>query len=238
VQLQLSGRDAKAESFSVARLWGAFRAAQRGSGLWPGLGPATLRAGSYGGLRLGLCEPLQAACGSAGAGAAAAGVAATVLGNPLEVLKVRLQATGTSKGNAGHVGAWQVLRSLLAAEGPRALLRGFGWAASRSALLTASQAHAKSALQSVVPEGAALHVAASLAAGVVTTTVTAPVDVLKTQAMSAEGGQQSIGALLRAEGPFVFFKGWLANYVRLGPQTLFIFVFYEQARGALERLRS
>ena len=46
------------------------------------------------GLRLGLCEPLQAACGSAGAGAAAAGVAATVLGNPLEASEGRTAQWG------------------------------------------------------------------------------------------------------------------------------------------------
>merc|ERR1711941_223160 len=103
-----------------------------------------------------------------------------------------------------------------------ALTKGFGWAASRSALLTASQVvpygYAKQLLRPAVgTDGLPLHFAASMVAGVVTTTVTAPVDVMKTRVMSSVqgGNQNSLAELLKQEGPLVFFKGWLANYVRL-----------------------
>ncbi|CAK9017873.1 unnamed protein product [Durusdinium trenchii] len=198
--------------------------------LFSGLQAASLRAATYGSVRIGLCEPLQEKAGRSG-GALLAGVLATVVGNPFEVLKVRLQA------EPGR-GELQVLRDMLKTEGCLVLASGFGWAATRSSLLTLSQvvpyAHAKTALQQWCgfSEGGALHVAASLMAGLVTTTVTAPVDVLKTKAMSS--AESDVSAMLRAHGPFVFFKGWLANYVRLGPQTLFIFVFYEQARHLVE----
>lgn len=240
VQLQLSAKDAQADSFSIRRFvsfWGKFQSRVGLPGLFSGVRAAGLRAATYGSVRIGLCEPLQQAAGNKTQGALAAGVLATVVGNPFEVLKVRLQA------RPGAVGELQLLRSMLQEEGIAAFGRGFGWAAARSALLTASQVvpygSAKSALHNAgVPEGGVLHILASLAAGVVSTTVTAPVDVLKTKVMSSQDGAPlNIPGLVKKQGLFVFFKGWLANYVRIGPQTLFIFVFFEQSRLLVEQWR-
>jgi len=236
VQLQISSKsNAKADSFSLSRFLSFWREFQKNNGLrglFSGVQAAGLRAATYGSVRIGLCEPLQTLAGDKTLGALSAGVAATVVGNPLEVLKVRLQA----QPGAGEA---QLLRRMVQEEGLRVFARGFGWAALRSALLTASQvvpyASVKSTLQSAgLPEGGVLHVLASLAAGVVSTTVTAPVDVMKTKVMSRQAGSPSVARMLEKQGPFVFFKGWLANYVRIGPQTLFIFVFFEQSRRLVE----
>lgn len=238
VQLQMAEKScAKADSFSLPRFVSFWQKFQRRAGtgaLFSGLQAASMRAATYGTVRIGLCEPLQEVAGRSG-GAVIAGVLATVVGNPFEVLKVRLQA----EPQLAATGELQLLRRMVQSEGLPVLASGFGWAATRSSLLTVSQvvsyAHAKTALKRCfgIPEGGALHITASLMAGLVTTTVTAPVDVLKTKAMSA--GQSDIAAMLRAHGLFAFFKGWLANYVRLGPQTTFIFVFFEQARKVIER---
>ncbi|CAE7944859.1 PUMP2 [Symbiodinium necroappetens] len=139
VQLQLSAKDAQADSFSIRRFvsfWGKFQSRVGLPGLFSGVRAAGLRAATYGSVRIGLCEPLQQAAGNKTQGALAAGVLATVVGNPFEVLKVRLQA------RPGAVGELQLLRSMLQedlVEGIAAFGRGFGWAAARSALLTASQ---------------------------------------------------------------------------------------------------
>ena len=79
-------------------------------GLFSGVQAAGLRAATYGSVRIGLCEPLQAQLGNKSAGALAAGVLATVVGNPFEVLKVRLQA------RPGAMGELQLLRSMLQEE--------------------------------------------------------------------------------------------------------------------------
>eukprot|EP00435_Cladocopium_sp_Y103_P008885 s1753_g2.t1 len=272
VQLQMAEKScAKADSFSLPRFVSFWQKFQRRAGtgaLFSGLQAASMRAATYGTVRIGLCEPLQEVAGRSG-GAVIAGVLATVVGNPFEVLKVRLQA----EPQLAATGELQLLRRMVQSEGLAGkcglpvLASGFGWAATRSSLLTVSQvvpyAHAKNALKRCfgIPEGGALHVTASLMAGLVTTTVTAPVDVLKTKALRWKGrgwspseamsaGQSDIAAMLklghhvdmrimrvgRAHGLFAFFKGWLANYVRLGPQTTFIFVFYEQARKESVRL--
>lgn len=244
VRLQLSEKGcAKADSFSIGRFlrfWGSLYRQEGPVALFSGVRAATLRAGTYGTARIGLCEPLQMQMGSQAGGALAAGVLATIVGNPFEVLKVRLQARPEEAAS----GELHALRIMVREEGPGVLARGFSWAAARAALLTASQvvpyAHAKSMLKDVggLQDGATLHVLASLAAGLVTSTVTAPIDLVKTKVMnSGQGVKLDLMALLRVEGPFVFFKGWLANYVRIGPQTLFIFCFFEQTRHAVQALK-
>jgi solute carrier family 25 uncoupling protein 8/9 len=40
-------------------------------------------------------------------------------------------------------------------------------------------------------------------------------------------------SVLRTQGPSGFMSGWTANYARLGPQTVLIFLINEQLRKAL-----
>ncbi|THH01531.1 hypothetical protein EW026_g1214 [Hermanssonia centrifuga] len=74
------------------------------------------------------------------------------------------------------------------------------------------------------------HTAASCLAGTVATTVCAPADVLKSRLMSASSSQRPLDMLkqsLREEGPRFLFKGWTPAFIRLGPNTVLMFVFYE-----------
>ena len=125
-----------------------------------------------------------------------AGVLATVVGNPFEVLKVRLQAKPDASRSVPRA-----LCAMIREEGWLVLGRGFKWAATRSALLTVSQVvpygKAKAALMDVggLRDGPVCHVAASSLAGLVTTTVTAPVDVLKTRIMNATTGSTVSGPM-------------------------------------------
>ena len=91
-------------------------------------------------------------------------------------------------------------------------------------------------------DGPATHLAASAATGLVTTTATAPIDVVKTRMMvgagvgwGGGGGPPSpwatAAALVRAEGPGALLKGWTAQYVRLGPQTVITFLVLERLRA-------
>ena len=41
-------------------------------------------------------------------------------------------------------------------------------------------------------------------------------------------------AVLRLHGPMGFMAGWTANYARLGPQTVLIFLINEQLRTMLD----
>ncbi|XP_023331168.1 mitochondrial dicarboxylate carrier [Eurytemora carolleeae] len=83
-------------------------------------------------------------------------------------------------------------------------------------------------------DGIATHMTASLAAGAIATTMTQPLDVLKTRSMNAKPGEFR-GALhlisfTASQGPTAFYKGYLPAFVRLGPHTILTFVFFEQLR--------
>ena len=98
--------------------------------------------------------------------------------------------------------------------------------------------------------------------GLVTTTVTNPVDMIKTQLYMSAATNSAVAAknesdesyarrvavrnenaqkkpagavaaardVLKREGPRGFMRGWSANYLRLGPQTVITFVALEQFR--------
>ena len=80
-------------------------------------------------------------------------------------------------------------------------------------------------------EGPVLHIAASLITGVVATTVAAPFDFVKTRVMSEGASSTNIVSILKKEGIFVLFRGWLPAYLRLGPHALICFPLFEQIRS-------
>lgn len=79
-----------------------------------------------------------------------------------------------------------------------------------------------------------LHFSASLAAGAIATTLTQPLDVLKTRAMNAKPGEfKSTWDIVKHTaklGPLGFFKGYVPAFVRLGPHTVLTFLILEQLR--------
>lgn len=78
------------------------------------------------------------------------------------------------------------------------------------------------------------HFTASLVAGAIATTLTQPLDVLKTRSMNAKPGEYrglwDIVKHVNQLGPLGFFKGYVPAFVRLGPHTILTFVFLEQLR--------
>ncbi|CAF1372192.1 unnamed protein product, partial [Didymodactylos carnosus] len=108
----------------------------------------------------------------------------------------------------------------------------------RTAVLTASQCvtydHAKRLWTNITgwEDGIKIHLGASLTTGLITTTVTAPLDMIKTNmfAMGDLGVVECTEQLMHKEGFRGLLRGWSAQYVRLGPQTVVIFVVMEQLR--------
>lgn len=95
-------------------------------------------------------------------------------------------------------------------------------------------------------DGLLLHATASTVSGLVATStsieeflfpahgtaiiaICSPADVIKSRIMARKNG--SIAELmkrsLRDEGPSFLFKGWTPAFVRLGPNTVLLFVFLE-----------
>ncbi|CAH9112521.1 unnamed protein product [Cuscuta europaea] len=218
--------------------------------LYRGLSPALMRSVLYGGLRLGLYEPSKYVCEMAFesnnivmkiASGAFSGAIATALTNPVEVLKVRLQMN--MKSNRGPINELQKIAS---EEGITALWKGIGPAMARAAALTASQLATYDETKRVLlkctslEEGFYLHLISSTLAGTVSTLITAPIDMVKTRLMlqresksagSYRSGLHCAYQVLLSEGPQGLYKGGLAIFARLGPQTMITFIVCEKLRG-------
>jgi len=172
--------------------------------------------------------------GKLAAGSLSGGGAAAI-SNPTELIKTRLQSKDSS-----HGGSLGVIRHIVASEGLGGLWRGAGPAMSRAALVTACQCATYDEIKRAVVrysgwgESLVTHLTSSTLAGLIATTITNPIDVVKTVVfVSGSKYRSSLEAaadIWRSDGLPGFFKGWVANFARLGPQTVITFIVFERLR--------
>ncbi|QLI71993.1 Mitochondrial 2-oxoglutarate/malate carrier protein [Metarhizium brunneum] len=237
--------------------------------LWGGLSASILRQGTYSTARFGLHNHLSSQLLQtsgrdrlpASWNIACAGVSggiAGLIGNPTEVVLVRMCADGAKPAKDRFrysnplVGLWRVWKE----EGAKAFGRGIGPNVTRSVLMNRivghygnglggatqagltfpnSYASAKQSLlaSNNMSDNITTHALASLMAGTVATTLCAPADVLKSRMQSSAKGDgllQIVRNGLRDEGPRFLMKGWTPAWLRLTPHTVLTFVFMEQLR--------
>jgi hypothetical protein len=153
---------------SLSQLFVSVLRSDNPSSLFHGLPAALVRVATYSAVRVGLYEPFKDAlsppgqdgCNSLGvklcAGLLSGGVAA-VIGNPFELMKVRMQTNKGRDSNPGSSGSVpQALRSIVRCEGVFALWRGVVPAVVRSSLLTALQLTVYSETKVRLKEGCGL----------------------------------------------------------------------------------
>ena len=208
---------------------------------WRGIGPSIARGFFFGGARLGLYTPIKQFVSTSKdkpsftekllAGSLSGGLSAGIT-SPIELLKTRMQS------RTDNMGLMEIVRTIIKDHGIRGLWKGCVPSLLRSSLLTASQCavydESKRAITRHVQmeEGVKLHVLASLLSGLVTTTITNPLDVIKTRMFV--GRSQTITSCIsdvyHTHGLRGFMIGWNASYIRVGPQTMLIFVMAEFLR--------
>ena len=91
-----------------------------------------------------------------------------------------------------------------------------------------------------IHEGIYLHVVSAMVSGLITVFVMSPVDLVKTRVMNQyvenRSGNMYTGAIdcfaktIASEGLFGFYKGFIPNWLRLGPHTITTFIIFEQLR--------
>jgi len=168
-------------------------------------------------------------------------------GNPADVINVRMQSDGKlpieQRRNYKH--AIDGLVRMVREEGAISLARGVGPSVNRAMLMTASQLATYDQIKysilrtGVLKDGPIVHFSSSLIAGLFATTVCSPLDVIKTRMMNSKqyrGTFDCFTSTLKQEGPMAFFKGWVASFARLGPQTIISFMFLEQLKALYIRL--
>ena len=141
---------------------------------------------------------------------------------------------------------FSAFNDIITREGVRGLWRGVVPTVQRATLLTATQVpcydHTKHTIlnHNWMQEGLELHIVSSFIAGFMTALVTSPVDVIKTRIMNQKVQGKS-GTLytstgdcllktFKGEGLLGFYKGFIPNWLRIGPHTVITFLIFEQLR--------
>eukprot|EP00963_Diacronema_lutheri_P008415 scaffold752_cov322-Pavlova_lutheri.AAC.12 len=225
--------------------------------LWKGIVPGLHRQCVYGGLRIGLYDPVkQSIVGKDHVGevpllkkiaaALTTGAVGIAIASPTDLVKVRMQAEGklpegTPKRYPTTLGAY---RTIAKEEGVASLWRGVGPNMTRNAVINAAELATYDQIKEALLRSGAFtdnvvtHLISGLGAGFIAVCVGSPVDVVKSRLMGSKG--EFTGTIdcfvktMTREGPTAFYKGFVPNFGRLGSWNVAMFMVLEQTRKALQ----
>lgn len=258
VRLQLQRKTFASEGASLPKyrgLLGTVATIAREEGLaalWKGITAGLHRQFIYGGLRIGLYEPVKSfLVGSDFVGdiplyqkilaALLTGAMAIVIANPTDLVKVRLQAEGKlPAGVPGrYAGALNAYFTIVRQEGLGALWTGLGPNIARNAIINAAELASYDQVKQTVlqipgfTDGAFTHVLAGLGAGFFAVCIGSPIDVVKSRMMGDSSYKNTVDCFIKTlknEGIFAFYKGFLPNFGRLGSWNVVMFLTLEQVK--------
>lgn len=174
--------------------------------------------------------------------AGSSGLIGGFIGTPADIITVRMQndAKLPRDQQRNYRNAFNGLYRLYTEEGLRRCFTGATSHMGRSVVMTVGQLtfydEVKGHLMRTgqFSDNLLTHFTASLTAGAIATTMSQPVDVIKTRAMNARPGQFAnlweVILYTAKLGPKGFYKGYFLRFVRLAPHTILTFVFLEQLR--------
>ncbi|XP_047992604.1 mitochondrial 2-oxoglutarate/malate carrier protein-like [Leguminivora glycinivorella] len=253
-RMQLLGPAAK--DYTMVRMAKEVVAKEGFKGLYSGISAALFRQATYTTGRLGsfnaITDIYNSSYGTPNFGikiliGMLAGSVGALVGNPAEVALVRMTADGRlpPEKRRNYSNVFNALGRMIKEEGPGTLLRGAPATVSRAAVVNgaqlASYAQARQMLLPVMGENMLLHFTASMIAGFVTSAASIPLDKVKTIVQNTAKGGEQLGMMavvldvLKKEGILGFWSGFLPTYLKIGPHTVFTFIFLEQINAAYFR---
>uniref|UniRef100_A0A6P4E245 Mitochondrial 2-oxoglutarate/malate carrier protein n=1 Tax=Drosophila rhopaloa TaxID=1041015 RepID=A0A6P4E245_DRORH len=179
-----------------------------------------------------------------------AGAFGAMFGNPAEVALIRMMSDNRllpeHRRNYKNVG--EAFMRIVKDEGVVTLWRGclptVGRAMVVNMVQLASYSLMKNHLRGYLNEGIPLHMSAAVVSGLLTTLASMPLDMAKTriqQMRMIDGKPEYAGTIdvlkkvLKNEGAFAMWKGFTPYLIRMGPHTVFSFVFLEQMNKAYNK---
>lgn len=227
-------------------------------GLYAGVSASVCREMLYSGIRMGLYEPTKNALSGSSTNTtslglkvlsgAITGATGSIIANPFDLVKVRMQSSPGSGGREAYSSVTAALREIAhEGRGIKGLWRGTGPTVKRATLLTASQVpcydHFKHSMldKGYLNEGFLCHFVCSMVAGFVAALVTSPADLIKSRIMVQPVDPSGRGILykgivdcciqvVRNEGPLALYKGFNGQWLRIGPHTTVSLMVFEQLR--------
>ena len=182
---------------------------------------------------------------------ATSGAIGSGLANPIDLVKVQQQAIIGSSDTINNRNTFSMLQNIYLSQGLKGLFRGVGPTIQRAALLTATQLgtydHIKQTLLRLgngkyFKEGALLHFCSGTIAGLAVAVVTSPVDTIRTRLMNQpvdpvsrkgllyKGSIDCLVKTMKHEGMLAIYKGFMAQWMRVGPHTTISLVCFEGLR--------
>ncbi|KAF0695352.1 Aste57867_13834 [Aphanomyces stellatus] len=192
------------------------------------------------------------------------GAVSSFTGNPFYLVRARLQASGSgavTRGRHVYTSAFQGFKSVYQSDGLGGFFRGIGGAVPRVSFGSATQLSSYEFFKDMLlarpylgytfeDRTVMLHLSASVLAGFFCVTAMNPFDVISVRLYNQPLDPQTGKGLLytgpidcarktlMTEGIRGAFKGWTVQYIRLGPHTVFTFLFWEQLKLAYDKFTS
>ncbi|KAJ8476691.1 hypothetical protein OPV22_020418 [Ensete ventricosum] len=220
--------------------------------LWTGLVPGLHRQCLFGGLRIGMYEPVKAFfVGDSFVGDISlikkilagliTGALAITVANPTDLVKVRLQSEGKLPPGVPrrYLGALDAYFKIIRQEGIWSLWTGLGPNIARNAIINAAELASYDQIKQTILEIPGFtddiftHVLAGLGAGFFAVCIGSPVDVVKSRMMGDSSYKSTLDCFiktLKTEGPLALYKGFIPNFVRLGSWNVIMFLTLEQVK--------
>ncbi|XP_057516047.1 mitochondrial uncoupling protein 1 [Amaranthus tricolor] len=228
--------------------------------LWKGIVPGLHRQCLFGGLRIGLYEPVKTFyVGKDHVGdvplskkilaALTTGAVGIMVANPTDLVKVRLQAEGKLPPGVPrrYTGALNAYSTIVKQEGFRALWTGVGPNVARNAIINAAELASYDQVKQTLlripgfKDNVVTHLFAGLGAGFFAVCIGSPVDVVKSRMMGDSQYKSTVDCFIKTlknDGPLAFYKGFIPNFGRLGSWNVIMFLTLEQAKKVVSSLES
>lgn len=259
VRLQLQGKQTAGEAPKYKGMFGTMSTIAREEGvasLWKGIIPGLHRQCLFGGLRIGLYEPVKNLyVGKDFVGdvplytkilaALTTGAVAITVASPTDLVKVRLQSEGKLPPGVPrrYSGAMNAYATIVRQEGVRALWTGLGPNVARNAIVNAAELASYDQVKQTLlklpgfSDNVWTHLLSGLGAGFFAVCVGSPVDVVKSRMMgNSQAYKNTLDCFvktLKYDGPLAFYKGFIPNFGRLGSWNVIMFLTLEQVKKTI-----
>ncbi|XP_066109563.1 mitochondrial brown fat uncoupling protein 1 [Saccopteryx bilineata] len=221
--------------------------------LYGGLPAGLQRQISFASLRIGLYDTVQeffstgeeATLRSRMLAGLTTGGVAVFIGQPTEVVKVRLQAQSHLHGpKPRYTGTYNAYRIIATTESLTTLWKGTTPNLARNVIINCTELVTYDLMKDtfvknkILADDVPCHLVSALIAGFCTTVLSSPVDVVKTRFINSTPGHYKgvincATTMLSKEGPSAFFKGLIPSFLRLGSWNVIMFVCFEQLKREL-----
>ncbi|KAH8322326.1 hypothetical protein KR059_012934 [Drosophila kikkawai] len=175
-----------------------------------------------------------------------AGVVGAVIGNPADLALIRMMADNSlpPAERRNYKNVVDAFVRIVGEEGVLTLWRGCTPTVGRAMVVNmvqlASYSQLKAAFTPHVPEGIQLHFCAAMCSGLLTTIASMPLDMANTRiqqqkTLEYSGTMDVLVKVYTQGGLLSLWKGFTPYLLRLGPRTVFSFIFLEQLTRAYKK---